>query len=54
MLEPVVVAPHAVNISKIQTGVSAVVVGAGMVGMFLIKMLQIARANPIIAIDLDK
>jgi L-iditol 2-dehydrogenase len=53
MVEPVGVAAHAVNISKIQPGQSAVVVGTGMVGMFVINMLKIAGANPIIAIDLD-
>lgn len=54
MVEPVGVAAHAVNISKIRPGQSAVVVGAGMVGMFVINMLKIAGANPIIAIDLDE
>lgn len=54
MVEPVAVAAHAVNISKIQPGKSAVVVGAGMVGMFVIKMLEIAGAGPIIAVDLDE
>jgi len=53
MVEPVAVAAHAVNVSKIQPGKSAVVIGAGMVGMFVIKMLEIAGAGPIIAIDLD-
>ena len=54
MVEPVAVAAHAVNISKIKPGQSAVVVGAGMVGMFVVNMLEIAGANPIIAIDLDE
>jgi len=54
MVEPVGVAAHAVNISKINPGASAIVVGAGMVGMFVINMLKIAGANPIIAIDLDE
>lgn len=54
MVEPVAVAAHAVNISKIQPGQSAVVVGAGMVGMFVVKMLEIAGANPIIVLDLDE
>jgi threonine dehydrogenase-like Zn-dependent dehydrogenase len=54
MVEPVAVAAHAVNVSKIQPGESAVVIGAGMVGVFVVKMLQIAGANPIIAIDLDE
>lgn len=53
MVEPVAVAAHAVNVSKIQPGRSAVVIGAGMVGVFVVKMLQLAGANPIIAIDLD-
>ncbi len=54
MVEPVAVAAHAVSISKIQSGQSAIVVGAGMVGMFVINMLKIAGAFPIIAIDLDE
>lgn len=54
MVEPVAVAAHAINVSKIQAGKSAVVVGAGMVGSFVVKMLQIAGAHPIIAIDLDE
>lgn len=54
MVEPVAVAAHAVNISTIQPGKSAVVVGAGMVGMFVIKMLEIAGAGPIVAIDIDE
>ncbi len=53
MVEPVAVAAHAVNISKVQPGASAVVVGAGMVGMFVVNMLKIAGANPVIAFDLD-
>jgi L-iditol 2-dehydrogenase len=54
MVEPVAVAAHAVNISKIKPGDSAVIVGAGMVGMFVVNMLKIAGANPIIALDLDE
>lgn len=54
MVEPVAVAAHAVNISKIRPGQSAVVVGTGMVGMFVLAMLKIAGVNPIIAIDLDE
>lgn len=53
-VEPIAVAAHAINISKIKPGQSAVVVGAGMVGTFVIKMLEIAGAFPIIAIDLDE
>ena len=54
MVEPVAVAAHAVNVSKIQPGQSAVVVGVGMVGMFVVNMLKIAGVNPIIALDLDE
>lgn len=54
MVEPVAVAAHAVNVSKIQPGKSVVVVGVGMVGIFVIKMLEIAGAGPIIALDLDE
>jgi L-iditol 2-dehydrogenase len=54
MVEPVAVAAHAINRSKIQAGQSAVVVGAGMVGIFVVKMLEIAGASPIIAIDLNE
>ena len=53
-VEPVAVAAHAINVSKIQAGQSAVVVGTGMVGSFVVKMLEIAGAFPIIAIDLDE
>ncbi len=54
MVEPVAVAAHAINVSKIQPGQSAVVVGAGMVGTFVVQMLEIAGAFPIIAIDIDE
>ncbi|MCD6354760.1 MAG: galactitol-1-phosphate 5-dehydrogenase [Prolixibacteraceae bacterium] len=54
MVEPVAVAAHAVNISKIKSGENAVVVGTGMVGVFIVKILQIAGVDPIIAIDLDE
>ena len=52
-VEPVAVAAHSVNISKIRPGQSALIVGTGMVGMFVVKMLEIAGANPIIAIDVN-
>ncbi len=54
MVEPVAVAAHAVHVSKIQVGSSAVVVGVGMIGAFLVKLVQIAGASPIIAVDLDE
>lgn len=53
-VEPVAVAAHAVNISKVRPGKSAVVVGTGMVGTFVVKMLEVSGAFPIIAIDVDE
>lgn len=53
MVEPVAVALHAVNISKIGLGQSAVVVGTGMIGLFIVNLLKITGADPIIAVDLD-
>ena len=54
MVEPIAVAAHAINLSVIKPGLSAVVVGTGMVGIFVVQLLKIAGANPVIAIDLDE
>lgn len=53
MVEPVAVALHAVSLTPIQINDSAVVVGAGMIGLFVIQALKLAGCSPIIAIDLD-
>jgi threonine dehydrogenase-like Zn-dependent dehydrogenase len=53
MVEAVAVALHAINISRITTGDSCVVTGAGMIGIFLIKLLKITGASTVIAIDID-
>lgn len=53
MVEPIAVAAHAVNISGIKPGNSAVVVGSGMIGIFVVQLLKIAGANPVIAFDID-
>jgi L-iditol 2-dehydrogenase len=54
MVEAAAVALHAVNVSGIKTGDSCVVTGAGMIGIFVIKLLAIAGAGRIIAIDIDR
>lgn len=54
MVEPIAVAAHAVNRSLPKIGESAVVVGSGMVGLFVIRLLQLAGVNPIVAIDIDE
>ena len=53
MTEAVAVALHSINISGIKTGDKCVVVGAGMIGIFIIKLLKISGASKIIAIDID-
>ena len=51
MVEAAAVALHAVNMSGMKTGDNCVVTGAGMIGIFVIKLLEIAGAGEVIAID---
>lgn len=51
MVEAVAVALHSINIAKIRTGDRCVVVGAGMIGIFILKILKISGASAIIAVD---
>ena len=53
-VEPVSVALHAVNRVPVQKGDTAVVVGAGMIGLLVMQALRIAGAVTIICVDLDK
>lgn len=53
MVEAAAVALHSVNVSKMKAGDKCVVVGAGMIGIFVIKLLKIAGAGRVIAIDND-
>lgn len=52
MVEPVAVALHAISLTPIQVGDSAVVVGAGMIGLFVIQALRLAGCQTIIAVDM--
>ena len=54
MVEAVAVALHSINISCIKPGDSCVVIGAGMIGTFIIKLLKISGASSVIAIDIDR
>ncbi len=54
MTEPVSVAFHAVNLLPSEINDSAVVVGCGMIGLFVIQALRIKGCGKIIAIDLDR
>ena len=53
LVEPVAVALHALSLTPIEVNDSAVVVGAGMIGLFVIQALKLAGCGTIIAIDLD-
>ena len=53
MVEAVAVALHSINTSGIKTGDKCVVVGAGMIGIFIVKLLKISGASSIIAIDIS-
>jgi L-iditol 2-dehydrogenase len=52
MVEPVSIAIHAVQRVKLAPDSTAVVVGAGMIGLFVIQALRWAGATRIIAVDL--
>ena len=54
MVEAVAIALHSINLSGIKTGESCVVVGAGTIGIFLIKLLSLSGASKIIAIDINE
>lgn len=53
MTEPVSVAFHAVNLMTNEINDSAVVVGCGMIGLFVVQALRIKGYGRIIAVDLD-
>jgi L-iditol 2-dehydrogenase len=54
MVEPVAIAMHAVSRAKIRLGDTAVVVGAGIIGLLLVQTLRAAGCGRIIAVDLDQ
>jgi len=54
MVEPVAVALHALNLTKIAVNDSAVVGGAGMIALFVIQLLKAAGCGMIAAFDLDR
>jgi L-iditol 2-dehydrogenase len=54
MVEPLSVAVHAVNRTRIALDDTAVVVGVGMVGLLVVQALRAAGCGRIIAIDLDR
>jgi L-iditol 2-dehydrogenase len=52
MTEPVTVATHAINRTPVRQGDTAVVVGAGMIGLLTIQALKVAGCETVIAVDL--
>jgi L-iditol 2-dehydrogenase len=53
MIEAVSVALHAVRLSEIQPGSTALVVGAGMIGLLILHSLQVAGCEKILMADID-
>ncbi|HCE58586.1 MAG TPA: galactitol-1-phosphate 5-dehydrogenase [Prolixibacteraceae bacterium] len=53
MVEPVAVALHAINLTKISVNDTAVVGGAGMIALFVIQLLKLVGCGQIITFDLD-
>jgi L-iditol 2-dehydrogenase len=53
MSEPLSVAFHAVRLARPEVGESAVVVGAGMIGLLLIQVLRASGCSTVIAMDID-
>jgi L-iditol 2-dehydrogenase len=53
MVEPVAVAAHAVDLPPLQWNDAAVVVGCGMVGLFVIQVLRARGCGTIVAIDIE-
>jgi L-iditol 2-dehydrogenase len=54
LVEPLSVAVHAVNLTPITLYDTAVVVGAGMVGLLVIQALRVAGCGKIIAVDIEQ
>jgi len=52
--EPLAVALHAVRIAKVQRGETALVVGAGLIGLLVVQALKRAGCKKVIATDLDQ
>jgi len=53
MVEPVAVAAHAVELSPVSLNDTALVVGSGMIGLFVIQVLRARACGTIIAVDMD-
>ena len=54
MVEPVSIAFHAVTLTPVSLNDTAVVIGSGMVGVFVVQALRAAGCGTIIAVDLEQ
>jgi L-iditol 2-dehydrogenase len=53
LIEPVSIAVHAVAITPVKLGDTAIVVGTGMIGLLTLQAVRLAGATRVIAVDLD-
>jgi len=53
-VEPAAVAFHAVELTPVELGDSAVIVGAGIIGLFIIQTLKLKGCGAVYAVDLDQ
>ncbi|MBD3377827.1 alcohol dehydrogenase catalytic domain-containing protein [candidate division KSB1 bacterium] len=54
MVEPAAVALHSVELAAVSLNDTAVVMGAGMIGLFIVQALRLAGCGTLIAIDTDQ
>lgn len=54
LVEPLSVAFHAVNVTNLKLGDTVLVIGAGTIGLLIIKLLKVSNAARIIVSDLDE
>jgi len=54
MVEPVAVGLHSINLTPVSLNDSVVVVGAGMIGIFIIQLLKAAGCGKVFAVDLEQ
>ena len=54
MVEPLAVALHAVSLTPLAVGDTAVVVGAGIIGLCVVQVLRAAGCSRIVAVDLER
>lgn len=54
MVEAVSVAVHATDLTPLRLGDSAVVVGAGMIGLLIVQALKLKGCDRVVAVDIDE